>query len=344
MSRLVPFLLGAALGLVVFGASADETAAHPVTPGNRDAACAHCHENPHEGEKFTDCASCHATDHFAPSTFGVEAHATLSFALEGEHEDVACRQCHPNAQLTGLPGECAGCHIDRHRGILGETCTECHAVTGFKPVEGFDHARSGFALQGPHAKAGCESCHQGANGLLLRQGKGGACSNCHESEHGDFGRACDTCHVLEGASSFAGVVGAKVFDHRVTGFPLERKHNAQKCGTCHAKGAPVPDSRCSSCHLSPHMGQLGYQCDDCHRPDRWSLARFDHDLTGWTLRGAHFTAACSSCHTNQRWIGLTTECWDCHALDAARAPASVDAHRFGRTDCSDCHGAWKWGF
>ncbi|MEZ4320643.1 MAG: cytochrome c3 family protein [Myxococcota bacterium] len=334
------------LALVPSGAGADETPAHPVSPQNRDAACSHCHENPHEadGAQFGDCAGCHAADHFAPSTFGVDDHAKLAFALDGKHTDVACRQCHASAKLTGLPSECAGCHIDRHRGILGEDCTECHAVTGFKPVEGFQHARSGFELEGPHASAACESCHKGENGLKLRQGQGQACSLCHQPGHGDIGQACESCHSLSSGATFANIVGAKVFDHRITGFPLERRHAAQKCGACHVQAAPPPDTRCSGCHVSPHMGQLGYQCQDCHREDRWNLARFDHDLAGFVLRGSHFTAPCSSCHTNQRWIGLSTECWDCHAKDAARAPQSVDAHRFGRVDCSDCHNAWRWRF
>ncbi len=341
-------LLGSMLALASLGggASADETAKHALPPGMRDAACVHCHESPHpvreNGETFGDCASCHATQAWRPSTFGVAEHASLDFTLEGKHVDIGCRQCHAGGQLSGLPDECAGCHIDRHRGILGESCVDCHSINGFVPVEDFEHGKTGFALAGPHEQAACTACHQGENGLKLRQGAGPACETCHAVGHGDFGKACESCHSLEKGKAFDKVVGAKVFDHRITGFDLERRHAAQRCGSCHPAGKPTPDTRCSSCHLSPHMGQLDFQCQDCHRPDRWSLPRFDHDLTGWTLRGAHFTAACASCHTNQRWIGLTTECWDCHAVDASRAPGNVEAHRFGRTDCSDCHSAWSW--
>ena len=92
------------------------------------------------------------------------------------------------------------------------------------------------------------------------------------------------------------------------------------------------------------MGQLTTSCEDCHRPDRWRLVRFDHDLTAVPLRGAHMVTPCTSCHTNQRWIGLTTVCWDCHAGDAARAPRTVDAHGFGRVECQDCHSLWRWSF
>jgi len=85
-------------------------------------------------------------------------------------------------------------------------------------------------------------------------------------------------------------------------------------------------------------------CAECHRPDRWRLARFDHDQTAWPLRGRHFTTACASCHTGQRWVGLPTECWDCHALDAGRANATSGVpHPFGAVDCTDCHfSGWRW--
>lgn len=346
MRRLLPLLFGGCLALVAFTVSAaDDTPPHPVPPGMADAACSHCHESPHEetADRFGKCATCHATEVWSPPIFGLAEHALLDFPLEGKHIEANCSSCHMEAKLTGMPTECAGCHIDRHRGLLGESCTDCHAVSGFKPVADFDHGKSGFALAGTHASTDCATCHTGDNGQKLREGKGGACVTCHTPGHGDLGEACETCHAPDGPS-FASVRGNKVFDHRTTGFPLERKHSAQKCGACHVQNKPAPDTRCTSCHVSPHGGQLGGQCQDCHEPDRWSLARFDHDLAGWTLRGAHFTASCTSCHTNQRWIGLTTACWDCHALDAARAPTRVDAHRFGRSDCSDCHSAWSWGF
>lgn len=345
--RLTGFLAGALFALVAFQASA-EGPVHAVRPGQQDAACVHCHDNPHgrepaEAERFDACASCHVEEHFAPSTFDVARHATLAFALEGKHTDVACSTCHFETALTGLPNACAGCHVDRHRGLLGEDCTSCHAVTGFKPVEGFDHARTGFDLTGPHQGPACADCHQGTNGDALRMGRGAACDSCHTPGHGDFGRRCDSCHTLDG-KAFA---TARVrFDHRTTGFPLERRHGSQPCISCHARGEKVPDARCSSCHLNPHVGQMGGRCADCHEPDRWSLIRFDHDASGFPLRGAHFMATCTECHTGQRWIGLTDACWDCHASDAGRAlqRTGIEAHRFGRTDCEDCHNVWRWSF
>jgi hypothetical protein len=318
------------------------------THGSPDFPCARCHaeHDPHAGTAKAGCDSCHTAKGWKPPTFDVARHASTAFALHGKHTEVACAQCHTKAKLTGLPGECAGCHVDVHRGKLGSECQSCHSADGFAPVPGFDHARTGFVLAGKHASADCASCHEGEHGKALRT-SGAACTTCHTPEHGTFTVAagvspatCETCHTPD--ETFADARAG--FDHRATGFPLERRHGVVACASCHEAEEAAPVARCSSCHLDPHAGQLGQQCEDCHRPDRWRLARFDHDTTGWALRGRHFVTPCASCHTSQRWVGLTTECWDCHAADATRAPQSVEAHKFGRTTCGDCHGTWSWDF
>ncbi|MBZ5527972.1 MAG: hypothetical protein LAN71_08735 [Acidobacteriia bacterium] len=64
------------------------------------AACAECHADAHAGQfarggKAADCATCHTTAKWRPSTFDHERGA--SFSLKGAHERVACAACH---QLT----------------------------------------------------------------------------------------------------------------------------------------------------------------------------------------------------------------------------------------------------
>jgi len=311
-----------------------EDPSHPM-----DAACSHCHDDPHEDQPA--CGTCHTPDAWAPSTFTVAQHD--AFPLTGKHTEVACASCHVDAKLVGLPGECAGCHVDRHRGKLGDDCTECHSTDGFTPVEDFDHqVRTGFALVGTHAKAECSDCHDGARGSAMRIVPEATCTTCHTTGHGDLGADCTTCHDPVVSQLFSSAVPSKVFDHRATGFPLERRHSAQPCKSCHPADGHPPAARCHTCHIDPHVGQLGVRCDDCHKPDRWRLARFDHDMTGWPLRGRHFVTPCADCHSSQRWLGLNDQCWDCHATDAARAPAWVDAHGFSPSNCKDCHSQWKW--
>jgi hypothetical protein len=332
--------------------------------GPAGVACSHCHADPHAGTGGSACQDCHGTEQWSPPLFTVEQHRETAFPLEGRHQRVACGLCHVQTAavsvaegggasgasiipLKGLPMECAGCHVDRHRGKLGLQCDECHAPTGFKPVLiDFDHAaRTGFALTGPHAlgeQLTCDSCHQGDNGRAMRVVQDATCATCHTPAHGDFSVEgdCATCHTPE-RETFAGAL----FDHqRQTAFPLERRHSSLGCEDCHAPGTSIPDDRCQTCHTDVHAGQLGTSCTDCHRPDRWRVVRFDHDRTLFSLRGRHFVTPCTSCHTNQRWVGLRTDCWDCHALDLRQAPASVPAHNQGLADCGACHQPWSFRF
>lgn len=296
--------------------------------------CAHCHEDVHSGQAKAACETCHTTaDWSPPALFTVERHAKTKFPLVGKHTSAECSDCHVSGQLQGLPSECAGCHLDVHQKKFGTDCESCHTNDGFAPVTKFDHQLTGFALVGQHAQTKCEGCHEGANSERMNQAENRqACQNCHVPTHAEGLGVCRDCH--DESRPFD-----DTFDHRGTGFDLVRRHAALKCAKCHPAGQVAPPlDRCGTCHVEPHSGQLGVQCERCHEPDRWSLVRFDHDVSGWPLRGRHFVTPCMDCHTNERWVGLTTECFDCHALDAARGRAvAPGAHPFGRIDCTDCH-------
>lgn len=88
--------------------------------------CASCHADVHTGQLArngsTDCARCHRTTRFEKAErFG---HDDSRFPLIGRHRDVACAKCHPvserdgikSARYTPLPIDCAGCHVDEHKG------------------------------------------------------------------------------------------------------------------------------------------------------------------------------------------------------------------------------------
>jgi hypothetical protein len=311
-----------------------------------------CHADPHDAQVGTTCESCHTTAEWTPSTFDVKRHADTAFALFGKHADIACGSCHTKGKATtgqasvlnlkGLPGECAGCHVDRHRGILGMACETCHTDAGFKPVANFDHAVTGFVAAGPHSDNACADCHAGAHGRSLSLlNTSATCTTCHTPKHGNLGQQCASCHT-DSHQSFADSHTQHTFDHRTTGFDLERRHRAIPCRSCHPADGGAPQERCASCHEDPHAGQLTQKCDTCHQADRWRLVRFDHDQTGHPLQGRHFVTPCIDCHSGQRWVGMTGACWDCHAADAARAPKNVPAHSFARADCGDCHATWSW--
>jgi hypothetical protein len=84
-------------------------------------------------------------------------------------------------------------------------------------------------------------------------------------------------------------------------------------------------------------------CSACHTASSWQLSQsagtagargFDHDRTGFALRGAHVQTRCTGCHTGHTGQArLQASCDGCHR----------DPHR-GRNDgtCAECHRATAW--
>jgi hypothetical protein len=87
---------------------------------------------------------------------------------------------------------------------------------------------------------------------------------------------------------------------------------------------------------NPH-GPLATPCANCHTYTSWKPIRsnpeFNHDLTGYPLRGMHEKVNCIQCHTNLVFKNVSSQCSDCHA----------DIHRrqFG-ANCASCHSVKGW--
>jgi hypothetical protein len=87
---------------------------------------------------------------------------------------------------------------------------------------------------------------------------------------------------------------------------------------------------------NPH-GALSIPCQNCHTATSWkpirALPEFNHDSTGYPLRGMHQNVACASCHTSLVFKNVSKQCADCHA----------DIHRrqFGAS-CENCHTVKGW--
>lgn len=196
----------------------------------------------------------------------------------------------------------------------------------------------------------CSSCHD----IFDRTAQRRLCLDCHEeigrdlaAGEGLHGRdprvgetQCRECHT-EHKGRTADVVGLQpdLFDHEMTDFLLEGAHVQQTCSSCHETGVRFAEApgACEGCHLEEdaHAGGLGEACGDCHDPQRWQSAQFDHDTTDFPLDGKHQPLACLSCHADVRFDPLPAACIDCHRLD--------DAHGGARGDgCADCHGTSSW--
>jgi hypothetical protein len=87
---------------------------------------------------------------------------------------------------------------------------------------------------------------------------------------------------------------------------------------------------------NPH-GPISMPCQDCHTYTSWKPIRsnpeFNHDSTGYPLRGMHEKVTCTKCHTSLIFKNVSTHCADCHA----------DIHRrqFG-ANCESCHSVKGW--
>lgn len=182
--------------------------------------------------------------------------------------------------------ECAACHADPHRGRFlsggarakARGCLACHDTKTFRPstADVAAHREFGLALEGAHRATPCIACHQemkqtGAvvrRSSLIATGVGfgelrfetkTACSDCHQSPHGEQfssrkdGGRCEACHTVEAFQP------AGRFDHdRDASFPLKGGHEGVACSRCHPVDVSGGDpkrllfrplsGKCESCH------------------------------------------------------------------------------------------------
>lgn len=332
---------------------------HPARPdgkpkydGLKFGRCADCHSDPHQGRTFlSDCSSCHEVAGWEKVRGLPPAHQPSGWPLVGKHEQVACADCHGVGLARAVETACASCHADPHQGRFGADCAKCHDERGWKRQKpgSFDHALTRFPLRGRHAAVACKQCHGPKGGQPVKY-KGipfGRCEDCHADPHRmDFVSvvdACSTCHDENGF--YPADYG--LAEHDKARWPLTGSHRAAPCAKCHAKPAGavaatlrVEDTRCVTCHKSPHGEQFREQiaargCEACHNTRGFKASAFDHEATKFPLRGAHSNAACASCHRGEpiQYEGLPLACAGCH-LDVHQGQFTAPPPK----DCADCHG------
>lgn len=137
------------------------------------------------------------------------------------------------------------------------------------------------------------------------------------------------------------------------------------CTQCHELGAKISEQKCLSCHqpLKTRISQnkgfhvskdvKGKQCISCHSEHhglnfemvRFDKKNFNHNLTGYELKGAHKSVDCAQCHqpshisdvklklNSDTYLGLNPSCVSCHD----------DYHQktLGN-DCAQCHNTEKF--
>ncbi len=138
------------------------------------------------------------------------------------------------------------------------------------------------------------------------------------------------------------------------------------CTKCHILGEKVENKKCLDCHTEINnliKANRGYhsssevknkKCVKCHGEHfgrnfkiiRFDKDKFDHALTGFTLKGKHKEIKCASCHQSKfivskklksnknTFLGLQQKCQSCHE----------DFHQgtLKPKNCESCHNTKKW--
>lgn len=257
------------------------------------------------------------------------------------HQELSgnCDACH--LSFAGIPDDkCLNCHeglaarIEAgrsfHATVRAQECIACHAdhagtdegMTKAPAREAFDHASTGFSLDGAHDGQSCEDCHDKPVHQLA-----GLCSDCHEDAHGSaLGPACSTCHQPQ-----AWTAGLKsLTDHLLA---MDGAHGQQACDDCHTQGANLdPFAPCGNCHAEAHGGTTT-SCDQCHEVTGFTPAKFDHGPCTCAFPGKHQTVACLACHEDFVFTNTPIVCSGCHADERTHDDLG---------ECSACHTATSW--
>jgi hypothetical protein len=269
-----------------------------------------------------NCATCHNTITWTTAVFD---HSTTGFPLTGSHQlapagkVVQCSDCHTGNNYTAgfPPMDCgnSGCHlkdwnltptfggnVPNHitAGFPMPLCATCHDTLLWTDGK-FDHATTGFPLQGPHmlpprtAVTGaigpmvnaCTDCHLGGNyttGYPTTD-----CYGCHQTYYtnaqnygatvpnhvtANYPTACISCHTPYVTQAWLGAV----FNHTYFRIP----HHGSVCSDCHIDATNYKTFSCEVCHTSPNA----------HRP------------------GMSHPNVCSP--SPACWYSPPTRCYDCH--------------------------------
>lgn len=281
---------------------------------------------------------------------------TKCHTLGAKVSEQKCLSCHKelNTRIKAQKG------LHAHQSVKTKSCVSCHSEHHGRTFESirfdtktFDHAKTGYQLQGGHTKVSCRECHQAKNiaNATLKKNKNTylglqqKCTTCHDDYHqGTLSQSCLNCHTMNSFQK------APKFEHSKTSFPLKGKHSEVSCIECHKVGTKndkkfqffsnVVHTNCTSCHKDPHENRFGQNCTKCHNEWSWKAnpsiqQGFDHNKTAFPLIGLHQNVSCKSCHKGSLTDPLRHQkCLECHQdyhngeFNKPNQPA---------IDCKSCH-------
>ena len=329
--------------------------------------CLSCHDDYHQKTLSNDCAKCHNEEKFSPAP-KFDHDGDTKYKLKGKHTDVDCVKCHKKEKRNGQDfqifadvkfNDCVSCHDNPHRKQLPGKCTQCHVETAFAKFVGrrrFKHNRTRFKLRGKHRSVSCFQCHaKQKKARSIFQDKAGVleyqCVKCHDDVHeGKFGTDCNKCHSVNG---FASKKALSEFDHNLTDYHIEGKHEGVDCKKCHPNKLtdPINFVECKNCHEDFHKGEfkkngVAPDCAQCHSLSEgfeYSLySNDDHQNSDFPLKGAHQATPCFACHqSEEKWAfkNIGMKCNDCHS-DIHEGV--LDKKFYPDNNCDACHSSENW--
>ncbi len=253
-------LVGAHVGAACFrchpGAQVGNFARAPVR-------CEACHQsrafqadNPdHAAQGWThDCQRCHT-----PIAWQGAGFRHTRFPLTGAHAAADCSACHHNGIYSGLPHDCAACHLSDYQaaqnpnhvsGGFPTNCEACHNTTSWRGAS-FNH--SGIT-------SNCAQCHLPQYNATTRPNHAAA----------GYPTTCELCHQTSSWSAS--------FNHR---FNINSgPHRRYDCAECHRVPGNYGVVSCTHCHThrqskmdAKHRNVSGYSwaspsCIRCHPTGR----------------------------------------------------------------------------
>ncbi len=181
------------------------------------------------------------------------------------------------------------------------------------------------------------------------------CFACHTPLRGATTDRCIACHKLPDIG-LRTTKGTTIVNSKPVRVAFHQELKDSNCMACHSDHAgpkltqrsrksfshamlPVATrDRCESCHKAPtdtlHTQMTG-NCAQCHKPQAWKPATFEHDKF-FVLDKDHNTT-CMTCHTRNNYKQYT--CYGCHE----HTPANIQAeHREevgteNLDNCVRCH-------
>jgi hypothetical protein len=299
-----------------------------------------------------NCIKCHEVSTRSPSFRCVECHKEIAMEIQ---QNQGLHASFPRSATEGAAG--IKCHSD-HNGV------DFQMIHWDPTPKGFDHTKTGYAIDGKHVGVSCRACHSAqhislqARALLKTKdlnrtwmGLTPGCITCHDDKHqGRFGTDCAKCHST--VDWQAARIDRQNFDHSKTRYPLTGEHRYVLCQSCHTKSADgqqrfsgLPFASCSDCHRDPHKGAFRQGCDSCHTTTTWKKSSFgqtfDHSKTHFPLLGKHLDVPCVSCHQGGDFKTQVPHaaCADCHKPDphGGQFLKRADGGR-----CESCHTVQGW--